>query len=348
MYIYKPALLFLLGHIAAALRTCVDVQNTLIACVVSSDVDPMVMSGQEDVDKLCWHVSVMLECVSEARDTCPNLPILADESFARAIRDMEQQRAGHCQSEETTPVPSTITTSTSMSNDQPRPCDPVAAMIRCNDFMTGVTPGDVKAMCTPGEAYLTCLTNIVHTCPEHSDLLPFDLQDAIGSTRSILKHECPATLAEKECQGKIEDAKRSCADYLSDGNGDYCRSLEVYVGCLHNTLSSCPDQELQESISNQYRHHCEKPIGSQKCPDDVQAAIMECSANIMGGPPGDPDAYCRLSEEYFNCLEDLMDACENDTRFSAFPMPPNIDQLRQQAHLMCNPSPAENIITAGP
>ena len=47
----------------------------------------------------------------------------------------------------TTPSPPVLTTSTSMSNDQPGQCDPLSAMISCNDIMTGVTPGDVKAMC---------------------------------------------------------------------------------------------------------------------------------------------------------------------------------------------------------
>ena len=52
----------------------------------------------------------------------------------------------------------------------------------------------LQLACRPGEAYLTCLTEVANNCPGHGELLPFDLHEAIDATRQILQRECESSL----------------------------------------------------------------------------------------------------------------------------------------------------------
>ncbi|XP_076435598.1 uncharacterized protein LOC143275408 [Babylonia areolata] len=329
--------------IAGALRTCVDVQNTLMACIFSSDVAIMGERGDhQDIDELCWETSVLLECVEDARGTCPHLPILTDADFVYGVRSMETQRDIYCTTPESTPPAQKQTTLGSMLSDQAESCDPLAEMMRCNDVMADITPGDVQAMCSPGEEYLACLTNIVDHCPSYNEVLPFDLQQAIDATRDMLDRECPAVNEDGNCRELIDNAKRDCADFLTDGYGDYCGSLKTYIDCLDITLTTCPDSDLNSMLSSQYQHHCMQALprnnqydGRSKCPDDVETAMMECYSHVQGvDSSSDRATFCRKSKKFLRCMDELWQRCQNDSRFAVMSSGP-ADHVRQDIHTFC-------------
>ncbi|KAL8580903.1 hypothetical protein ACOMHN_039603 [Nucella lapillus] len=341
------SILFLASTVGA-LRSCVEVQNTLMACVMSSDVPLVPDSGPDlDVEKMCWHISVLLECVADAKSTCPNLPVLSDPDFARGVEMMETSHDTYCNvsaasTTTTTPEP---TTSSSMLGDQAESsesCDPLNAMLACNDVMANVTPGDIKAMCGPGEEYLQCMTHIVDTCPSHVEALPFDLQLAINTTKTILERECPAVAENERCSEMIYNAKRGCADFLTDGNGDYCKSLLTYMECLDITLMECPDDDLKSVLASQYQHHCVQASpqrsqdgGNSECPDDIEASIMECTSHVNDMQNSDKATFCRKAKKYLRCMKDLIGRCENDSRLAMLPSVP-LKQLRQQIKSVCD------------
>lgn len=257
--------MLLVAHSGRGLRTCTDVQYTLLACLSSSDPGLYVIPGGENVTQLCWHAGRLLECVAEATDTCPHLPLLADPDFQRAMRDLRDRHDTYCHASPETsthlPAPSadTDTDTDTMPSDQGQACDPVAALTACNEFMVGVQPGDVKAMCGSGADYLDCLKEVVDTCPEHSRVLNFDLEQAIHSTRHMLQYDCPPEQAAVFACAELTDAAQlACAYYLPDDvTTDYCQTLLVYLNCLTTALRDCPEPALQTIARDQYRHHCQ-------------------------------------------------------------------------------------------
>lgn len=319
-----------------------------MSCVVdvASSISPQ--PGMEEIPLLCSESGKMLECVRVAREACPTMELLADEAFAHAIsvawteydkyceEAMSKDGPVNCDVSPWSSMPECQTATSTTGAGTSCNYNPIEALGHCNTYMAGVTPGDLEAMCGMGDVFLDCLTQILRDCPNHHDLLAFDLETGISTTRYMLATQCPKVT--KNCAEELERANQQCAYVTaSQGNGVYCRSLEEYTSCIENARAVCPRMVMTaDYITTNYEFHCGPSSVSVTggCPDDLAAElVMRCYPELPD--VSDMKTYCSKTKAYVSCIDGVVGGCQNDSRATVIGLLNTVDFMRQQIPETC-------------